>query len=146
MEEYHVSFIGIWAILVLIVIEAIIAMGASRTQKKLIPGVINPELGPESFVFRSDRAFKNSLENIVPFLGAALMSILLSLDPTRLARLIIVYVISRYIFTGVYYSVATRKNPSLRSLFYMIGFIVTIIMLVDIGRNLLSLIGGKYDI
>ena len=62
MEEYHVSFIGIWAILVLIVIEAIIAMGASRTQKKLIPGVINPELGPESFVFRSDRAFKNSLE------------------------------------------------------------------------------------
>ena len=33
MEEYHVSFIGIWAILVLIVIEAIIAMGASRTQK-----------------------------------------------------------------------------------------------------------------
>ena len=110
----------------------------SRTQKKLIPGVINPELGPESFVFRSDRAFKNSLENIVPFLGAALMSILLSLDPSRLARLIIVYVISRYIFTGVYYSVATRKNPSLRSLFYMIGFIVTIIMLVDIGRHLLS--------
>ena len=106
--------------------------------KKLIPGVINPELGPESFVFRSDRAFKNSLENIVPFLGAALMSILLSLDPSRLARLIIVYVISRYIFTGVYYSVATRKNPSLRSLFYMIGFIVTIIMLVDIGRHLLS--------
>ena len=138
MEEYHVSFIGIWAILVLIVIEAIIAIGASRTQKKLIPGVINPELGPESFVFRSDRAFKNSLENIVPFLGAALMSILFSLDPTRLARLIIVYVISRYIFTGVYYSVATRKNPSLRSLFYMIGFIVTIIMLVDIGRHLLS--------
>ena len=58
MEEYHVSFIGIWAILVLIVIEAIIAIGASRTQKKLIPAVINPELGPQSFVFRRTEHLK----------------------------------------------------------------------------------------
>ena len=33
MEEYYVSFIGIWALLTLIVIEAIISIGASRTQK-----------------------------------------------------------------------------------------------------------------
>ena len=76
MEEYYVSFIGIWALLTLIVIEAIISIGASRTQKRYVPGTTNPDLGPESFVFRSDRAFKNSLENIIPFLGAALLSIL----------------------------------------------------------------------
>lgn len=132
-EAYYLSFFGIWALLSLVVIEAIIAMGASRSQKKYTPGILNSDLGPESFVFRSDRAFKNSLENIIPFLGAALLSILLSMDPVRLSKLVIIYVLARYIYTAVYYSVATRKNPSLRSLFFSIGFIVTIIMLVDIG-------------
>ena len=75
-EAYYLSFFGIWALLSLVVIEAIIAMGASRSQKKYTPGILNSDLGPESFVFRSDRAFKNSLENIVPFLGAAIISIL----------------------------------------------------------------------
>jgi len=137
-EVYYLSFFGIWALLSLVVIEAIIAMGASRSQKKYTPGILNSDLGPESFVFRSDRAFKNSLENIVPFLGAAIISILLSMDPMRLARLILVYVLARYIYTAVYYSIATRKNPSLRSLFYLVGLIVTIIMLVDIGWFLLK--------
>ncbi len=132
-EVYYLSFFGIWALLSLVVIEAIIAMGASRSQKKYTPGILNSDLGPESFVFRSDRAFKNSLENIVPFLGAAIISILLSMDPLRLARLVLVYVLARYIYTAVYYSIATRKNPSFRSLFYLVGLIVTIIMLVDIG-------------
>ena len=137
-EAYYLSFFGIWALLSLVVIEAIIAMGASRSQKKYTPGILNSDLGPESFVFRSDRAFKNSLENIVPFLGAAIISILLSMDPLRLARLILVYVLARYIYTAVYYSIATRKNPSFRSLFYLVGLIVTIIMLVDIGWFLLK--------
>ena len=137
-EVYYLSFFGIWALLSLVVIEAIIAMGASRSQKKYTPGILNSDLGPESFVFRSDRAFKNSLENIVPFLGAAIISILLSMDPLRLARLILVYVLARYIYTAVYYSIATRKNPSFRSLFYLVGLIVTIIMLVDIGWFLLE--------
>ena len=39
MEEYYVSFIGIWALLTLIVIEAIISIGASRTQKRYVPGL-----------------------------------------------------------------------------------------------------------
>jgi uncharacterized MAPEG superfamily protein len=137
-EVYYLSFFGIWALLSLVVIEAIIAMGASRSQKKYTPGILNSDLGPESFVFRSDRAFKNSLENIVPFLGAAIISILLSMDPLRLARLVLVYVLARYIYTDVYYSIATRKNPSFRSLFYLVGLIVTIIMLVDIGWFLLK--------
>ena len=137
-EVYYLSFFGIWALLSLVVIEAIIAMGASRSQKKYTPGILNSDLGPESFVFRSDRAFKNSLENIVPFLGAVIISILLSMDPLRLARLVLVYVLARYIYTAVYYSIATRKNPSFRSLFYLVGLIVTIIMLVDIGWFLLK--------
>ena len=137
-EVYYLSFFGIWALLSLVIIEAIIAMGASRSQKKYTPGILNSDLGPESFVFRSDRAFKNSLENIVPFLGAAIISILLSMDPLRLARLVLVYVLARYIYTAVYYSIATRKNPSLRSLFYLVGLIVTVIMLVDIGWFLLK--------
>ena len=137
-EAYYLSFFGIWALLSLVVIEAIIAMGASRSQKKYTPGILNSDLGPESFVFRSDRAFKNSLENIVPFLGAAIISILLSMDPLRLARLVLVYVLARYIYPAVYYSIATRKNPSFRSLFYLVGLIVTIIMLVDIGWFLLK--------
>lgn len=137
-EVYYLSFFGIWALLSLVVIEAIIDMGASRSQKKYTPGILNSDLGPESFVFRSDRAFKNSLENIVPFLGAAIISILLSMDPLRLARLVLVFVLARYIYTAVYYSIATRKNPSFRSLFYLVGLIVTIIMLVDIGWFLLK--------
>ena len=137
-EVYYLSFFGIWALLSLVFIEAIIDMGASRSQKKYTPGILNSDLGPESFVFRSDRAFKNSLENIVPFVGAAIISILLSMDPLRLAKLIVVYVLARYIYTAVYYSIATRKNPSFRSLFYLVGLIVTIIMLVDIGWFLLK--------
>ena len=118
MEEYYVSFIGIWALLTLIVIEAIISIGASRTQKRYVPGTTNPDLGPESFVFRSDRAFKNSLENIIPFLGAALLSILLSMDPVRLSRLVIIYVLARYIYTAVYYS-CHKKESKLKKLIFL---------------------------
>ena len=109
MEEYYVSFNRIWVLLTLIVIEAIISIGAQEL-KRYVPGITNPDLGPESFVFRSDRAFKNFGK--YHSFRAALLSILLSMDPVRLSKLVIIYVLA-CVFTQPYIiQLPKRVKPS----------------------------------
>ena len=69
-DVYHSSLLGIWLMLATMVIQAIVAVRVHRRQKGgYSPGIVKPELGQSSFVFRSHRTFQNSLENIVPILG-----------------------------------------------------------------------------
>ena len=74
-DVYHSSLLGIWLMLATMVIQAIVAVRVHRRQKGgYSPGIVNPELGQSSFVFRSHRTFQNSLENIVPILGIAFLA------------------------------------------------------------------------
>jgi len=138
MEIYASSILGLWVILTTIVIQALIASVAHRRQKVYVPGIVDAALGHSSFVFRSDRTFRNSLENIVPLFGLAILAILTGYDAGRLAIVVWVYAVARIIHGLLYYVIATEKNPSPRSYFYMIGFLATLFLMVDLGRVLIA--------
>ncbi len=138
LEAYASSFIGLWIILTTITAQALIASIAHRRQKQYIPGIVDEALGHESFVFRSDRTFRNSLENIVPLFGLAVIAILVGYDASHLSIVVWVYAVARIGHMLLYYMIATEKNPSPRSLFYTAGFLANLFLVVDLGITLLG--------
>ena len=136
-ETYHASLTGLWLVLATISVQALVAVAAHRRQKKMIPGIVNPKLGHESFVFRSDRTFRNSLENIIPFFGLSMLAMLAGFDAGRLGVVVWVFGLARLVHMVLYYRIATEVNPSPRSYFYLIGVIATLYLIVDLGLFLL---------
>ena len=137
LETYTTSFIGLWLILTTITLQAVIATGAHRRQSKMVPGIVDPALSHDSFVFRSDRTFRNSLENIAPFFGLSVLAMIAGFSPDRLAIVIWVYALARLLHMILYYRIATEKNPSPRSYFYMIGLLTTFYLIGDLGQFLI---------
>ena len=136
-EAYQSVFIGLWLIISTIIIQAIVLIRSHRRHKGYKVGVMDPSLGQESFLFRSYRAFWNSLENIVPMFGMALIAILAGYSSETLRSIIWIYAITRIIHMFLYYFIATDKNPSVRSIFWAIGFLTNLYLMVDLGVFLL---------
>ncbi|MEC7860493.1 MAG: MAPEG family protein [Pseudomonadota bacterium] len=137
MEVYASVFIGLWLILSTIIIQAIVLIRSHRRHKGYKVGVMDSSLGQESFLFRSYRAFWNSMENIVPMFGMALIAILIGYDAETLNVIVWIYAISRIIHMFLYYFIATDKNPSIRSIFWAIGFFANLYLMIDLGVFLL---------
>ncbi|MGB1117982.1 MAG: MAPEG family protein [Parvibaculales bacterium] len=137
LETYTTSFIGLWLVLTTITLQAVIATGAHRRQSKMVPGIVDPALSHESFVFRSDRTFRNSLENIAPFFGLSVLAMLAGFSPDRLAIIVWVYALARLLHMILYYRIRTEKNPSPRSYFYMIALLATFYLIGDLGQFLI---------
>ena len=135
-ETYTTSLIGLWLVLTTITLQAVIATGAHRRQSKMVPGIVDPALSHDSFVFRSDRTFRNSLENIAPFFGLSVLAMLAGFSPDRLAIAVWVYALARLLHMILYYRIATEKNPSPRSYFYAIGLLTTLYLIGDLGQFL----------
>ena len=133
LETYQTVFIGLWLILSTIIIQAIILIRSHRKQKGYKVGVMDSSLGQESFLFRSYRVFWNSLENIVPIFGMALLAILSGYDSSTLSSIVWIYALTRIIHMFLYYFIATDKNPSIRTIFYLIGFFATLYLMIDLG-------------
>ena len=138
LETYQTVFIGLWLILSTIIIQAIILIRSHRKQKGYKVGVMDSSLGQESFLFRSYRVFWNSLENIVPMFGMALLAILSGYDSSTLSAIIWIYALTRVIHMFLYYFIATDKNPSIRTIFYLVGFFATLYLMIDLGIFLIS--------
>ena len=123
-DVYNSSLLGIWLILATIIVQAMVAVRVHRRQSGgYSPGVIKSELGQSSIVFRAHRTFQNSLENIIPVLGMAIIAMLSGYGAFKLSIIIWTYAISRIIHMILYYKIATNKNPSPRSIFWAIGFL-----------------------
>jgi uncharacterized MAPEG superfamily protein len=137
LEPYTTSLIGLWLVLTTITLQAVIATGAHRRQSKMVPGIVDPTLSHDSFVFRSDRTFRNSLENIVPFFGLSVLAMLAGFNAERLAIVVWVYALARLFHMILYYRIATEKNPSPRSYFYMVGLLATFYLIGDLGQVLI---------
>ena len=138
LEEYQSVFLGLWLVLATMIIQAIVAVRVHRRQKGgYNVGVIKPELGQSSIVFRAHRAFQNSLENITPLMGMAIIAALSGYSATKLSAIVWIYAIARIIHMVLYYKIATDKNPSLRSIFWAIGFLTNLYLMFDLGVHLI---------
>lgn len=138
LETYQSVFFGLWLILTTIIIQAIILIRSHRKQKGYKVGVMDSSLGQESFLFRSYRVFWNSLENIIPIFGMALLAILSGYDSSTLSSIVWIYALTRIIHMFLYYFIATDKNPSIRTIFYLIGFFANLYLMIDLGFFLIS--------
>ena len=120
-------------------IQAMVAIRVHRRQKGgYKPGIVDPSLDHSSFVFRTHRTFQNSIENVIPILGMSVIAMLAEYSASRLSTIIWIYAISRIIHMILYYKIATNKNPSKRSIFWAIGFLVSLYFMVDFGFYLLA--------
>ena len=132
-DAYHSSLLGIWLMLATMIIQAIVAVRVHRRQKGgYDPGIVKPELGQSSFVFRSHRTFQNSLENIVPVLGMAFLAMFSGYDPLKLSIIIWIYALARIAHMILYYKIATERNPSPRSIPWAIGFLAGFYFMIDL--------------
>ena len=138
LEEYQSVFLGLWIVLATIIVQAMVAIRVHRRQKGgYTVGVIKPELGQSSIVFRAHRTFQNSLENITPLMGMAIIAALSGYSSTKLTIVVWVYAIARIVHMILYYKIATDKNPSPRSIFWAIGFLTNLYLMVDLGIHLI---------
>ena len=138
LDQYVVTF---WAFLFIIfnlLLQTLIATGAHRKQSQYVPGVVDENLGHESFVFRSHRTFQNSLENAPLMVFTGVIGMLAGLSPTSLAVALWVFAIARLIHMVLYYKIATEQNPSPRSYFYLIGMLSNLVLVVMIALHLLG--------
>nr|WP_321461412.1 MAPEG family protein [uncultured Cohaesibacter sp.] len=130
---YGSSFLALYLLLVMVFVQALVASVAHRAQKSYVPGIVDEKLGPESFVFRSHRTFMNSLENVPFMIALVLLAVFTGFDAWWLALLSWVYVLCRLAHMVIYYLMATRKNPSLRSYFYLLALLAQLVLMVMLG-------------
>ena len=137
-DDYYSSILGLWLILTTIMVQLIVAIRVHRGQEGgYSPGKVKPELGQLSIVFRAHRTFHNSIENIIPVLGMAFLAMFSGYGALKLSIIIWIYAIARIIHMILYYRIATEKNPSPRSIPYIVGFFTTFYLMVDLGIHLL---------
>lgn len=135
-DAYQLTYIGLWVMLSTLAVQAAVATVAHRRQSHYVPGILNPELSHESFVFRSQRTFLNSLENTLPMFASVVLAILIGVDAQWLAGMTFFYASARILHMLLYYRIATEKNPSPRSYFFMLGFLSQLALLGFIAEKL----------
>lgn len=134
----QIVFGGIWVILVTVFIQWLIASGSKAKQPGAVPGKISDSLSHDSFVFRAHRTFQNSIENVPFFLAAAFLAIFVGVDSQWFAISVWAFAFARIIHMLLYYGIATEKNPSPRSYFFMIGVVANAVVLVQVAIALVA--------
>ncbi|RUO62982.1 MAPEG family protein [Pseudidiomarina insulisalsae] len=132
MTDYNpLVFSGIWIIIVTLMLQWAIAAAVKAKQPNAIPGKVPSGLSHDSFVFRTHRTFMNSLENVPMFLATVFLALFLGLSSNWFGYWVIIFALARIIHMVLYYAIATEKNPSPRSWFFVIGAIANIAILVQ---------------
>lgn len=135
---YNLAFSGLFIILLTLLVQWFIASKTKASQPGAIPGKLPENLSHDSFVFRAHRTFINSLENLPLMLGTAFMAILIGASALWTGVFIWIFAIARIVHMTLYYSIATEKNPSPRTVFFMIGLLANVILLLLCGFELFS--------
>ncbi|MDN3377563.1 MULTISPECIES: MAPEG family protein [unclassified Pseudoalteromonas] len=139
MTELALSaYFALYFYLIMVFTQWAVATFSKASQKDAVPGKIDSNLSHDSFVFRAHRTFKNTLENSVLFLGTVFFSFIIGYHSAVFAICMWVYVIARCIHMALYYVIATEKNPSPRSYFFLAGVGANMVMLVLLGLRLIA--------
>lgn len=136
-DSYSMALWGIWVTIATLMAQALIAGSTKARRPGAIPGKIDDALSHDSFVFRAHRTFMNSLENLPALFGTAFLAILAGADPGWTGTLIWVFAGARLLHMALYYGIATEKNPSPRTWFYLIALIANVALLVLAAMALL---------
>ncbi|MAO68066.1 MULTISPECIES: MAPEG family protein [Idiomarina] len=135
-ETYTMAYWGVLSALVILLVQWLIASGQKAKQPGAVPGKIDDSLSHSSFVFRAHRTLMNSLENYPLMLGTVFLAFFIGTSAFWTGLFIWVFAIARLIHMILYYKIATEKNPSPRSYFFMIGLAANVALLILCGITL----------
>jgi len=135
-ETYTMAYWGLLIALVILLVQWVIASGQKAKQPGAVPGKIDDSLSHSSFVFRAHRTLMNSLENYPLMLGTIFLAFFIGVSAFWTGIFIWIFAIARLIHMVLYYAIATEKNPSPRSYFFMIGLAANVSLLILCGVTL----------
>jgi len=138
IELTYSAYLAFYIYLVMLLVQWAVATTIKAKQPNAIPGKIGNDLSHDSLVFRSHRTFQNTLENSPLFLGTVLLAFVMNFTSSAFAICMWIYVAARIIHMALYYTIATEKNPSPRSYFFIIAALANIVMLGLVGIRLLA--------
>ena len=121
LEVYTTALWGIVAMIATWLAQWFVASATKASRPGAVPGKIDESLSHDSFVFRAHRTFMNSLENLPVMFATAFLAVLVGASPFWTGLLVWVFVAARLVHMAPYYAIATERNPSPRSYFFMIG-------------------------
>jgi glutathione S-transferase len=133
----YTGYLAFYLYLVMLLIQWVVATFSKSKQPNAVPGKMDENLSHDSFVFRAHRTFHNTLENSALFAGTVLLAFVLNVHSPIFALCIWTYLVARIVHMALYYAIATEKNPSPRTYFFLIGVAVNIAMLVILGLGLI---------
>ena len=137
MTSYTLAFTALLLILLTLLVQALVAGTVKARQPGAVPGKIDASLSHGSFVFRAHRTYMNSLENIPLLIGCAFLAIFVGANPLWTGIALSVFALARLFHMLLYYVIATEKNPSPRSYFYLLGLLANVALLGLIGAALI---------
>ena len=130
MTEVALSaYLAFYLYLIMLLVQWAVATFSKAKEPNAVPGKIDEDLSHDSFIFRAHRTFHNTLEN---------SAFVINYQSPIFAMCIWVYLFARLIHMALYYAIATEKNPSPRSYFFLIGVLANVVMLIMIGLRLIS--------
>ncbi|MBQ4832488.1 MAPEG family protein [Pseudoalteromonas sp. MMG010] len=130
------TYTGFYIYLIMLVTQWAVATFSKAKAPNAIPGKISDDLSHDSFIFRAHRTFHNTLENSALFVATVLFAMAINYQSMAFSLCVWVYVIARIIHMVLYYAIATEKNPSPRTYFFLISLLANLVMLVLIGIRL----------
>lgn len=128
-DDYQSALLGLAVILITLLLQWLFATVSKGRLPNAIPGKIPQDLGHESFVYRSNRTYMNSLENISLMLGSVFLAMFVGVNGLWTACCIWIFALARIVHMVLYYVIATEKNPSPRSYFFIIGLLANMLLL-----------------
>lgn len=129
LNDYRFALLGVGAILLLVMVQWLIASGRKAKQPGAIPGKPPSQLSQQDFTFRAWRTHQNTLENLGTMLGGSFFAMLAGASVAWVTSLVWVMVIARLLHMALYYAIATDKNPSPRSYFFMLGWVANLTLI-----------------
>lgn len=130
IADYALLFNAIWTAIALLLLQWAVASGTKASSDGAVPGKLPADISHESFVFRAHRTFQNSLENYPAFIALALLAPLVAADAYWSGVCAWVFVGARAVHMVLYYGIATERNPSPRSYFFMLGLLAIVGLLI----------------
>ena len=132
MAAYSFSIIGLLALCLMSVVLAINS-GYSKGRAGLLSGPVLPA-DDGNPLYRIDRAHLNSVEALAPFVVPAVLAMMVGVGPALLTVLVWLHVAIRLAHVGIYLRGGdAAKGGSVRTILYVSGALVTVILVVVTG-------------
>lgn len=132
MAVYTLSIIGVLALCLLSILLAIYS-GSSKGRAGALSGPVLPA-DDDNQLYRIDRAHMNSVEALAPFVVPAVLAMMVGVGPATLAVLVWAYTAIRLVHLAVYLRGGNAaKGGSVRTILYVAGALVTIVLIVVTG-------------